>query len=635
MTLPRPDEVSSWRRVRHHAVPRWMIERATAHRLAGDWAAACAAAHTDLALDVAAVRRRHGADTADALLDDLRHLAPDLLRWHLPRVLGGWTTLATDLDVVLAAYGTPGPCLYVTTPPMRSGPQRLTLRFGAPRRPRPRRPALTVDWTTARHLWDARHADELRERVGGGPDRAPFCHPDGTPRTAAELPTADPGPGDPAGRSEWIDLAFHAGDFEGAFTAAGIDYDPTPPPSRSRYDAGTTDPGALMGGRHMDVARVAAEVRRLAAHGRGDRFLLPLSGRTVMLFEPSGPAPDAPVLVRLARRDATDGVPTLAEAHWRRLPDLDLLRGGGVAPGELHPLVARSLFPALDAGQSGPGPAYGPPGPGLSEPVRVRCRDQWHQVVFRDGALAMPHTEEEQRRERALRAFGGAVTGCFAVQQAWTARGLRLPKDLKALRKELFLRAQHGDTPGVVALLDAGLDPHVRDADGRTLLHALNLLDHEELLPRLLAAGVDLEARDALGRTPLYTAVHARGSRALVEALLAAGARVDVLDDNERSLAHLVRIYRRRDLLFLRERVRRDHPGLGMDWWETFAEDEDEDGDGAYDDEAVLYAEPPDDPDPYDGPEPFDGEPDPFGEADPYDEPDRSGRPGDDVKDEA
>ncbi|MFJ8691618.1 ankyrin repeat domain-containing protein [Streptomyces roseolilacinus] len=610
MSLPRPDEASSWQRARRYAVPRWMIERATAHRLAGDWAAACATAHVDLAFDPAGVAGRHGADTAAALLDDLRHLAPDLLRWHLPRVLGGRTTLAPDLDVVLAAYGPPGgrgPCLYVTTPPMVAGPQRLTLRFGTPRRARPRSPAPTHDWTTARHLWDARHAGELRERVGGGPDRVPFCHPDGTLRSAAELPTADPGPGDPAGRGEWIDLAFDAGDFEGAFAAAGIDYDPTPPPTR--YRALAVGPAELLGSRATDVARVAAEVRRLAAHGRGDRFTVPLGWQFVILFEPTGPGPDAPVRIRRVTRESVEGAPTLAEAHRRRLPDLDLLRGGRVTPRELHPLVARSLFPALDPEGPGAGaaPAYGPPGPAAPEPVRVRCRGEWHRVVFRDGALHMPHTEEEQRRERALRAFGGAVTGCFAAQQAWTSRGSRLPEALRAQRRDLFLRAQHGDTPGVTALLDAGLDPHVRDADGRTLLHALNLLDHEALLPRLLAAGLDLEARDVLGRTPLFTAVDDRGRTALVEALLAAGARVDVVDGQERSLAHLVRMYGRTDLRSLRERVLRDHPGLGASWWERF------------DDASDLF----DVPDASDGPE---DEPEP--EPEPEHEPDPSDRPG-------
>ncbi|WP_175408242.1 ankyrin repeat domain-containing protein, partial [Streptomyces sp. TRM64462] len=203
--------------------------------------------------------------------------------------------------------------------------------------------------------------------------------------------------------------------------------------------------------------------------------------------------------------------------------------------------------------------------------------------------LTMPHTEDERRRERALRAFGGTVTGCFAATEAWTARG-RLPKALRAQRQELFLRAQHGDTSGVLALLDAGVDPRVRGADGRTLLHVLHFMDHEELLPRLLAAGVDLEAVDHLERTPLFVAVTDRGSTALVEALVAAGARIDVTDVMERSLAHTIRIYGRKDLAFLRDRVEREHPGTGAEWWADYIE-ENENAYDPYDEDEPPYDE--------------------------------------------
>ncbi|WP_399890186.1 hypothetical protein ACGH7X_29065 [Streptomyces sp. BBFR51] len=79
---------------------------------------------------------------------------------------------------------------------------------------------------------------------------------------------------------------------------------------------------------------------------------------------------------------------------------------------------------------------------------------------FRPGGLLhIPHSDEERRREQALRAFGGAVPGCFAVQQTWTPGSGRLPKALRAQQRDLFLRAQHGDTAGVLELLDAGMDP--------------------------------------------------------------------------------------------------------------------------------------------------------------------------------
>lgn len=66
-----------------------MIERATASRLAGDWRGACAAADVDITFELSEVADHCGDDVATALEDDLRHLAPDLLRWYLPRPLGG------------------------------------------------------------------------------------------------------------------------------------------------------------------------------------------------------------------------------------------------------------------------------------------------------------------------------------------------------------------------------------------------------------------------------------------------------------------------------------------------------------------------------------------------------------------
>ncbi len=127
---------------------------------------------------------------------------------------------------------------------------------------------------------------------------------------------------------------------------------------------------------------------------------------------------------------------------------------------------------------------------------------------------------------------------------AWTTGRGRLPRELRLQRQRLFLHVQHGDTPAVRQLLDAGIDPHVRDGNRRGLLHLLSLVDHELLLPRLLAAGLDVHARDVDGRTPLHHAV-AIGPSALVRALLAAGARADVADVHGRSPADLVRAHRR------------------------------------------------------------------------------------------
>ncbi|MEU6298178.1 ankyrin repeat domain-containing protein [Streptomyces erythrochromogenes] len=543
------EDAPAWQRIRRHAVPGWMIERATAHRLAGDWRAACAAAAVDVGFELSDIEARHGAAVAAAVAEDLRHLAPDLLRWHLPRLLGGRTTLATDLRIVLATYGGPGgPALSVTTPLMTEGSQRLRLHCApvtAEYDTYTGRGFVPEDWTAIRPFWDARHASELGAR---------FAEPEGLAGRVARLRAA----GDPVG----------------AFAAAGITCDLTVPTPRSYQRP--ADPGALLAQLPVDLTRLAPETVRLVAAGAGDRYRIPVNWRCSLLLEPDGPGA---LRARVIEAAEAATVPILPRYAWQRLPDLELVRTGRISPRALHPLVAAALFPEA-------GPAVGPPGPEAGGPVRVRCRGGWHEVRSRGGVLDVPHTPEEQQRERAMRAFGGAVSGCFAVQQIWTTGEGRLPRGLRAQRHELFLRMQHGDTPGVLALLDAGLDPRVRDARRRGLLHGLHLLDHEVLLPRLLAAGLDLEARDTAERTPLLSAVHWGGSADLVRALLAAGARIDVIDEMELSLSQEVRRYKRTDLAFLRDRVDEEFPGIGADWFDEHmeyreAEENDEDDEDA------------------------------------------------------
>src|SRR5690606_27417133 len=98
--------LSFWLRVREFAVPPSMIETATARRSAGDWAGACAAAGFDVDIDLRAPTRRYGRDIAGRVEDDLRFLAPDLLRWHLPRVAPDGL-LRPGLTIALARYGAP------------------------------------------------------------------------------------------------------------------------------------------------------------------------------------------------------------------------------------------------------------------------------------------------------------------------------------------------------------------------------------------------------------------------------------------------------------------------------------------------------------------------------------------------
>jgi hypothetical protein len=125
MNDKRSQALADWRRIRRHAVPRWMIEQATEHRLAGDWKGACRAARVRVEVDLADLP---GPEVRDAVEDDLRHFAPDLLRWHLPRFLSGRTTIRPHQALVLARYG--DLALHVVTPTMIDGPQHLILRLG-------------------------------------------------------------------------------------------------------------------------------------------------------------------------------------------------------------------------------------------------------------------------------------------------------------------------------------------------------------------------------------------------------------------------------------------------------------------------------------------------------------------------
>ncbi|WP_328615160.1 hypothetical protein OHS18_46865 [Amycolatopsis sp. NBC_00355] len=167
-----------WARVREFAVPPSMIESATARRMVGDWAGACAAARVDVDLNPRAVGRAHGAELAAQVRADLRHLAPDLLRWHFPRISPDGL-VRPGLTVSLARYRSTADTggaihLVARTPPAwASAGQRISLALWTPSErdaglhPHPR-PDRRYRFDLHRHLWDARRTGELRERSGHG-----------------------------------------------------------------------------------------------------------------------------------------------------------------------------------------------------------------------------------------------------------------------------------------------------------------------------------------------------------------------------------------------------------------------------------------------------------------------------------
>ncbi|MFB7931618.1 hypothetical protein ACFC4C_21200 [Streptomyces sp. NPDC056039] len=348
---------SFWPRVREFAVPPSMIETATARRRAGDWAGACAAAGIDVDLQPRAVARTHGRELAALLRADLRHLAPDLLRWHLPRIAPDGL-LRPGLTIGLARYDTTGTTplhLVVRTPPAwADAGQRLSLalwdasdttgrRPPHPRHPHPR-PSRRFRLDLHRHLWDARRVGELRVRAG------------------ADLPATD---GRPA-------------------------------------------PGPLPQGHRRAVERWAAEAEiLLRAEGRPTgRVAVRLGARNRLVLDVS----DGTAVVSSHAPDPT--LPVLPDAATWVLPDLELLRAGAIDPGRLHPLVA----PALGVERTGTSGVREDPG----DPRQVECRGARHTIGLVDGTLAaLDHAPDEIRREELLAALGGPPLPCLqAIDRA-------------------------------------------------------------------------------------------------------------------------------------------------------------------------------------------------------------------------
>ncbi|WP_045742232.1 hypothetical protein [Actinoplanes rectilineatus] len=159
------NRLSSWRRTREFAVPPTMIETATARRAAGDWAGACAAARVDVDLPYRSMAGSRGRETAQRIRDDLRHLAPDLLRWHLPRNTRDGL-LRPGTTITLARYAT-SHLVARTAPGWADAGQRISLALWDPGDGSPRpEPRFRLD--LHRHLWDARRAGDLANRCGAG-----------------------------------------------------------------------------------------------------------------------------------------------------------------------------------------------------------------------------------------------------------------------------------------------------------------------------------------------------------------------------------------------------------------------------------------------------------------------------------
>ncbi|GAA2788342.1 hypothetical protein GCM10010441_11760 [Kitasatospora paracochleata] len=397
--------LSLWQRVREFAVPPAMIETATARRLTGDWAGACAAAGFDVDLDLRTVARDHGRELADLVRADLRRLAPDLLRWHLPRIApDGLLRPGTTLALARYERAGPGPAhLVARTPPawadagqrislaLRAGPRDGSRRESGGRYPHPHpQPRFRLD--LHRHLWDAGRSAELRVRSG------------------ADRPPAE---GDPAV--------------------------PVPPGGGFAVHRWAAEAAILLRAEERSAGRVAVRLG---------------GGRTLVLdVAPDGAGPTGVRLTVVPDAVRAGALPVLPHAATWVPPDLELLRAGAITADRLHPLVAAALAP----GQHGSGPGRVTERPG--GPGEVECRGARHRIGLVDGALAaLDHDPAEVRREELLAALGGPPLPCLQAIDA----AHRHPECLPGIRERL----DHGDVAGALAVVEGLLGPAALLRDG-------------------------------------------------------------------------------------------------------------------------------------------------------------------------
>ena len=105
-----------------------------------------------------------------------------------------------------------------------------------------------------------------------------------------------------------------------------------------------------------------------------------------------------------------------------------------------------------------------------------------------------------------------------------------------------------GHTDVVRALVVAGADVTGVDGTGINLLHWAAITNRPTMIPILVKAGVPINAIDDVGFTPLmYAATVDQGDIAMIEALLAAGAKVALRNDEGRTALQQAQHFRHPD----------------------------------------------------------------------------------------
>jgi hypothetical protein len=463
-----------------------MIDAATERRLAGDWRGACAAADVELFINPETVRRRYGAAVAGAIVDDLRTLAPELLRWHLPRRARGPGLLLAGLLIPLADYGGAGGglTLAAATPSFAlDAGQRIVLTLlearssgawlagesgsSAVLQAVRRRYAARYDLRRYPMFWDAACAPGLRE----------LCDDDAAAGGATILRLQDEG----LGAEAWTAAGFRL----------TLGSPRTATEEQRRLEQWLSSLPVNLPGlarRVSDALPAASEA--VIRCGNGALVLSGFNGDRPLAVEVA-----APRSVR-ARGVAR---PLIPYAVWSRPLDVDLLRLGLVETRDLHPLVGAAM--ADSAGQraavggwrysteSGIGAQYAEAVDTRTEGsavVLVHCGGSLHRVARVGGRWQPIDHADHASREGLLQRLGGPVNPCRgAAQHLGSGRHV-----IAAVTRFL----DHGRVAEAARLLEAQADCGSAPrsfilADGGTVGERIAVLREHTLRLRMIPAG--------------------------------------------------------------------------------------------------------------------------------------------------